>query len=71
MRPGGGDFDGAFDMLLTFDLPKSSSCSADPVSDQLLVERTGAKEVSPLKKCTTSETSFRTANATRYCKWPR
>src|ERR1700720_2705104 len=38
--------------------PKSSSCSPDPVSDQLLVERTGSREISPRRKCTTSESEL-------------
>jgi hypothetical protein len=33
--------------------PKSRSCSVDPTSDQPLSERTGGKEISHRRKCTT------------------
>jgi hypothetical protein len=54
---GGGNFDGAFDMLLTFDLAeiKIRFSSADPASGQPLIECTGSKAISPRKKCTTCE----------------
>ena len=53
--PGGGDFDGPFHMLLPFDFREVQLLFSMSAFAHTLVERTGSKEISPRKKCTTSE----------------
>jgi hypothetical protein len=55
---GSGDFNRSFHMLLAFDRTEIKFLFAGPLSEQLLVERTNSREISPRRKCTTSESEL-------------